>query len=169
MKHGVGALGAVLAFFGPALPAFASTPPAPQVEVRVQVEREVVRDVADGPAVTVREQVIGAGPGDVLVYTLAAVNVGETPALDARLFDPIPAGTVLLTDSVLPSGYAVEASLDGGTRWETFPAMVVERDADGVERRVAAPAESYTHLRWVLDGRLDPGQSREVSFKVRIR
>ena len=42
-------------------------------------------------------------------------------------------------------------------------------DQKGIEETVAAPAELYTTLRWVLNGPLQPGDGKDVSFKVRIR
>jgi len=142
--------------------------PAPKVSVVVAVEREVVRVADDGTRVVSREEVRRATPGDVLVYTVRAHNVGDAPALAARVDDPIPAGTVLMLDSIEATRAATSASLDGGGSWVPFPATVTTVGEDGVEREVPAPADRYTHLRWVLDGSLAPGESRDVSFKVRV-
>jgi uncharacterized repeat protein (TIGR01451 family) len=139
--------------------------PAPKVTVSVDVEREVQRG---GDTAAEREPVDIARPGDVLVYTVRASNVGNAAAIGARVEDPIPSGTVLIPESVSTVTASPSASLDGGKTWTTFPAMVRETAEDGTERTVPAPAEQYTHLRWALDGALPPGESRDLSFKVRV-
>lgn len=141
----------------------------PKVEVDIQVSREVVVDGADGSRSVERRPVDVARPGDVLIYTLRAVNVGDAPALGARLDDPVPQGTVLLPDSVENAGAELHASLDGGESWARFPVLVDRKGEDGKIVRVPAAPETYTHLRWVLAEPLGPGEDKNVSFKVRIR
>jgi uncharacterized repeat protein (TIGR01451 family) len=140
----------------------------PDVKVVVEVEQEVIQKGPDGTP-TVKRQPVGlAAPGDILVYTVRAENAGDGPAFDPRLQDPIPEGTVLLPESV--SRINVTASLDGGASWEPFPVRVlVGEDEDGELLYEDAHPETYTHLRWQLDGPLGPGEAKEVSFKVRVR
>jgi len=70
---------------------------------------------------------------------------------------------------VSTGGATVHASLDGGKSWQAFPASLSVRQEDGTVREVAAPATSYTHLRWTFHDPLAPGEEREVLFKVRIQ
>lgn len=147
----------------------AAQSPAPKVDVTVGVEREVVRVSDDGDRVVDREPVDVARPGDVLVYTVRAVNVGDAPALSPRIEDPIPDGTVLVVESVDSAGATAAASLDGGRSWVGFPAVRTVRKADGGEGIAPAAPEDYTHLRWTIDGALPPGAGRDLSFKVRVR
>lgn len=142
---------------------------APRVEVSVRVEREVVKADASGRRVVERRPVDAASPGDVLVYTLVARNTGEGPAIHPSLEDPIPVGTELVVDSIDHDVASPAASLDGGKTWQAFPATVERRTDDGRVETVPAPPASYTHLRWTLSGPLGPGESKDVSFKVRIR
>jgi len=151
---------------GDALPA---APGTPSVAVEVRVEREQVRIAADGRAVTYREPVQNASPGDVLVYTIRTLNVGDRPALHTNVEDPVPQGTILDPASVSTDGATVAASLDGGKSWQAFPAHLSVRQEDGTVREVLAPATSYTHLRWTFHDPLAPGDEREVLFKVRIQ
>jgi uncharacterized repeat protein (TIGR01451 family) len=141
----------------------------PDVRVDVRVAREVVVEGPDGSRTVERRPVDVARPGEVLVYSVRARNVGNGPALGARLDDPVPPGTVLLPDSVETAGADLHASLDGGDSWAPFPVLVERTAEDGTVRRVPAPPEAYTHLRWVLVEPLGPGQEKNVSFKVRIR
>ena len=140
----------------------------PNVVLAVGVEREEVLVDDRGRAVVEREPVRQVNPGDLLVYTLTAENQGTAPASRARIQDPIPQGTVLVLDGFDGSPIPTEASIDGGQTWQSFPAEIDMTDAEGNARRAMAPARSYTHLRWVLDGELAPGDSREMTFKVRV-
>lgn len=162
-------LAAAVAVIVAVAPLALASPAGPRVDVAIHVEREVVRTAPDGSTSVEREPVREASPGDVLVYTLAATNRGDAPALQSRLDDPIPAGTVLIPESVAPAGARVVASLDGGTSWQPFPVESVRTDAEGHERRAPVAAEAYTHLRWQLNEPLEPGGSRTFSFKVRVR
>jgi uncharacterized repeat protein (TIGR01451 family) len=141
----------------------------PKVDVTIQAHKEVVRVGADGKKAVTMAPATEAATGDVVVYTLRAHNAGDGPAMSPRIEDPIPSGTVLVLDSVAKDGYAIEASLDGGKSWKPFPVMVTRTNAQGKAETVAAPADSYTTLRWVLNGPLQPGDGKDVTFKVRIR
>lgn len=141
---------------------------SPEVTVRVDVAREVVETAPDGSRRVVLEPVESTRPGDVLVYTVHAANVGAAPAVAPRVDDPIPAGTVLIPDSVAVDGPRTRASLDGGRTWVAFPATVDRPDGNGGTVRVPASPESYTHLRWEWDGALAPGSETRLSFKVRV-
>ncbi|HKQ62683.1 MAG TPA: hypothetical protein VJS92_15440 [Candidatus Polarisedimenticolaceae bacterium] len=153
-----------------AIPAMADPglPGNSPVLVNVQVQREITATDASGRKLVTLEPVKVARPGDVLVYTLRAHNGGIEPAFQARLEDAIPAGTVLIPASVGGDGARVMASLDGGGTWRPFPIEVEHRSPDGRLERAPAPPEAYTNLRWVAE-RIDPGQERAVSFKVRIQ
>ncbi len=142
---------------------------APRVEVEVSVQKEVEVARPDGTSAIELRPVEVASPGDVLVYSLRATNVGEAPAHAARIDDPIPSGTVLIPESVGAAGAKAHASLDGGRSFQEFPILVEHRTEDGRVERVPAPPERYTHLRWLLTSPIGPGEGRDVSFKVRIR
>jgi uncharacterized repeat protein (TIGR01451 family) len=150
------------------LAATAAIAQAPDVAVEVDVAREVVHVREDGSRSVGLERVDVTRPGDVLVYTVRATNVGDAPALAPRVDDPIPTGTVLIVDSVDRAGPRPHASLDGGTTWTPFPAFATRVREDGTTVQVPAPPEAYTHLRWVWDGPLPPGASADLTFKVRV-
>lgn len=141
----------------------------PKVEITVQAQKEVVKVDTSGKKSVTLATANDAASGDVLVYTLRAANNGTGAAVDPRIEDPIPEGTVLVLDSVKKDGYGIEASLDHGKSWQAFPASLTRVNASGATETIPAPAESYTTLRFVLDGPLAPGDGRDVTFKVQIR
>jgi len=142
---------------------------SPKVEITVQAQKEVVKVDAHGKKSVTLAAAKDAASGDVLVYTLRAANSGTGPAVNPRIEDPIPEGTVLVLDSVKKGGYGIEASLDHGKSWQAFPASMTRVSASGASETIPAPPEYYTTLRFVLDGPLAPGDGRDVTFKVQIR
>jgi len=64
-----------------------------------------------------------AGPGDVLTYTISVLNSTEVPAVDARIIDPIPAGTSYVPGSV--TGGATYNAAANQIEWTgTVPGLV---------------------------------------------
>ena len=152
-----------------AVPAFAQDG-GPRVEVNISVAQEITSTTESGEVVVETKPVGLVSPGDVLTYTLSARNMGDSPAFDARIEDPIPEGTFLLPDSLSENVSGMTASIDGGESWRSFPVFVVAgTDTEGQPIYEQAAAESYTHLRWLLDEPLSPGATKEVSFKVQVR
>ena len=148
------------------LPATANEGPA--LRVGMQVEREVARPAPSGKVEVRTEPVERASRGDVLLYTLQIVNDGPGPALDARVDDPIPSGTVLVPDSAGGEGARITFSVDGGKTFVTYPAVRPVAGPDGVVRDQPVAPQEYTHVRWTLTDPLDPGQARTAFFKVRV-
>jgi hypothetical protein len=40
---------------------------------------------------------------------------------------------------------------------------------DGTIEEKVAPAEMYTHIKWIIKKRLEPGASGQLSFKVKVK
>ena len=157
-------------FGGPALAQDAAGDSAAAMQVEVSVLQEIIRTDESGRAIVERKPVGLVTPGTILAYTLHATNRGGSAVFDTRIEDPIPAGTTLLPGSVDADGLTITASIDGGESWKSFPVFVAAgEDAAGQTVYVQASGDSYTHLRWFLDGPLPPGATKEVSFKVQVR
>jgi uncharacterized repeat protein (TIGR01451 family) len=157
-------------FGGPALAQEASADSAATMQVEVSVLQEVTSTNEGGQAIVENKPVGLVTPGTILAYTLHATNKSGTAVFDARIEDPIPDGTILLPDSVAVDGLTITASIDGGESWKSFPVFVAAgKDDAGQPVYELASADSYTHLRWFLDGPLPPGATKEVSFKVQVR
>lgn len=161
----------ILCLLGAAAPV--SVPAAalgqPQIVLSVDVKEEISAPDAQGNPKVVRRDVERADPGDVLVYTLTYTNSGKEPAVNARVDDPIPSGTLLLPASVLGEKARVTFSADGGKTYTTYPATKLVNGPDGKPVQLPVPAESYTHIRWTAQDPIAPGESRSASFKVIVR
>jgi len=108
-------------------------------------------------------------PGDILRFTLLYANAGDTTASGVVLNNPIPQGTVYLTDSAIDT---VETqalfSIDGGVTYASPKELThsVTLPNGRIEQQVA-PAEKYTHVRWII-GDIAAGASGQVSYKALI-
>ncbi len=114
----------------------------------------------------------GVSPGDTIEYTLAYQNQEEThPLKGIVIATPIPNETVWVMNSAkteTPSGF--EASIDGGVTYKKPPILVPAKGPDGEEIiMVEAPAEAYTHLRWILSKPLGPGEEATVRYRVVVK
>jgi uncharacterized repeat protein (TIGR01451 family) len=147
----------------------AAQPGQPQVVLSVDVKEEISAPDAHGNPQVVRKDVERASPGDVLVYTLTYTNFGNQPAVNARVDDPIPSGTVLLPSSVLGERAGITFSVDGGRSFSSYPVMKTVSGPDGKPVAVEVPADSYTHIRWTAQEPIAPGESRNAAFKVIVR
>lgn len=144
-----------------------ATAPAqrPQVEpsplaITSSLERLVA--ASPGSSTTMLEPAGGAAShADQLIYTARFTNQGRQVLDAVRVTSPIPADLRYLAQSASGPASAVLFSIDHA---RTFgpPAELTIAQADG-SRRAADPAD-YTHVRWILEGALDPGATGVVRF-----
>ena len=85
---------------------------------------------------------------------------------DVVFSDPIPDGLtyVLGSAGAERASAVVEYSIDGGATWSARPEVVFQDGGRAVRR--PAPAESYTHVRWTLEGAVSPGAQVAAQFRV---
>ena len=150
-----------------ALPALAQG--TPQLRIDIEVAKEIARVDPAGNVQVQHLPVQEAVVGDVLVYSLAIVNEGAGPAVNANVVDPVPENTVLIPDSAIGDGTRISYSIDGGRTYGSYPITRLVPQDDGREQEIPVPAEAYTHVRWTLTESLAPGQVRTANFKVRVR
>jgi uncharacterized repeat protein (TIGR01451 family) len=105
--------------------------------------------------------------GDVLEYRLVFTNVTEQPLRNIQFTDPLPEGLHYLhgTAGADREDVDLEFSIDGGVSYSEQP--MVEVVVDGrTELRPASP-ESYTHVRWTVQGEVQPDMRVVAAFQVR--
>lgn len=107
-------------------------------------------------------------PGDVIEYQLTFTNITDGAVSDVVLNDPVPQGLVFVLGSVTASreDVRVEYSIDGGSNWSAQPTVQVQEAGQTVTR--PAPADAYTHVRWIITGEVNQGAQVNARFRARV-
>jgi uncharacterized repeat protein (TIGR01451 family) len=159
---------AALALALPAVPAAAqrASAPSPNGEALVisASNRSAAADAARGAAR--RDSAVRAG--DVLRYTLTFRNIVNRPIRGVKLENPIPAGLQFVVGSAKSTreDAKVEFSADGGKTFSPAPSESVVVDGLTVVRPI--PAERFTHVRWVVDGWVQPRTGVVAEYEARL-
>ncbi len=140
----------------------------PQIKIEIDVKKEV--EVLKGGTWTVNHVPVDTvKKGDVLLYTLQYTNEGERPAQNATLVDPIPQGTAYKAESAWGKGAEITFSIDWGKTYQRPPVTYRVEKKDGTVEEVTAPPDTYTHIKWLINGPIPPNGSGDVGFKARVR
>jgi uncharacterized repeat protein (TIGR01451 family) len=148
-----------------ATPLALAAPDGPIV-VKTVAEKEQVVTLADGRKQTKLVPAQPVVPGEQVIYTVTFENVGQKPATDVAIVNPVPEHTTYVAGSAGGPGTEVSFSVDGGRTWGA-PEQLKLRAADGTER-AATPAD-YTHVRWVLRNPLTPGAVAFARYRVVVK
>jgi uncharacterized repeat protein (TIGR01451 family) len=144
----------------------------PKVELNLTAQRQVTQKNAQGETVKTwvpTEQKVVVKPGDMLKFTVVGNNIGNKAAQKMAITQPIPNGTVLVSNSIQASAPAtVTYSIDGGNTFVANPTVKVKL-ANGQTAEKPAPIETYTHVRWQLTNTLAPNQAIDASYQVTVR
>jgi uncharacterized repeat protein (TIGR01451 family) len=101
-------------------------------------------------------------PGDKLIFFLNYRNIGDAPAANFVVTNPMP-GAVAYQGS---NDSAAQLSVDGGKVWGTLASLKV-LEADGMWR--AARMEDVTHVRWTMHAPIPAGGQGKLSFRGVVR
>ncbi len=134
---------------------------APKLTLKIKAEKEV-KVVRNGKETIVLAPAELTTKGDVILYTIACANYGDSEATDAVISDPVPHGMAYMGGSAKGADAVVSFSVDGGKTFHKAPTLTV----DGA--RKAAPPRMYTNIKWTIRNIL-PGRSGSVSFKARVK
>jgi len=105
-------------------------------------------------------------PGEVVQYNTFFQNIGNKPASNIVIVNPIPKHTVYLPNSNQGRGTKTQFSVDGGRHYGNKGTLKV-KGRDG--RLHPAKASDYTHIRWHYNGKLAPKAQQAVGFRVRLK
>ncbi|MGH9869423.1 MAG: hypothetical protein ACREAA_14820 [Candidatus Polarisedimenticolia bacterium] len=141
----------------------------PRIVVDVTMLKEVVVRDGQGRQEVALEDASSTSPGDTLVLKIDYSNQGQVAAHNARVVDPIPAGTQLVPGSWTAAGAEMTVSIDGGKTYEVYPARRPVSQPDGKTVMKEVEASAYTHVRWTALEPLAPGDARSATFKVKVR
>ena len=134
--------------------AFAKAPL--QLASDIFVEREQTK-AAGSKAVTLAKPTTVI-PGDSLVFVVEYKNVGDKPATDFVVTNPMPRAVRFAGSS---DGLEV-VSVDGGKSWGFLSTLKMAKP-DGTQR--AATLADVTHVKWNLKQTLAPGQGGKLVFR----
>ena len=107
-------------------------------------------------------------PGDTVRYHLLFTNVSAGAVHGIVLDNPIPAGLRYEVGSAKAdrSDVAILYSIDGG---KTFsPAPMIDAVVDGQHQQQPAPAEMYTHARWLVRGDVPKGAQLRAEYDALV-
>jgi uncharacterized repeat protein (TIGR01451 family) len=137
---------------------------AAKPEVKVDLVGSVERDAK----VMALDKAMAVRPGEVLTWTVDAVNVGTAPALEYRAITQIPRGTEYVKGSAHAEGAAAVYSIDGGKSFSPQP-MIEQKQPDGSVKRVPAPLSMYTSIRYEWANPLAQSAKVTASYQVRVK
>ena len=137
-----------------------------QIEVTTIAEIEVTETNAQGKKTVKRTAATSVVPGTEVIYTITAKNTGAEPADKIVVTNPIPVQTVYVDGSAFGADTVITFSVDGGKTYDAAAKLTV-KDATGISR--AATPDDYTHVRWILQVSLKPGQEAPVWYRTRVK
>lgn len=143
----------------------------PEVKLLLRAEKQVISTESGQQRPTWQAIKDGArvNPGDLMRYVLQGRNDGMAAARGLVLSQPIPPQMVYVLGSAqAPKGTKTTFSIDGGRTFVTKP-MVKIKQANGELVERPAPAEAYTHVRWVVGADVQPKATIQASYEARVR
>ena len=133
------------------------------LDVQTTVQKETVTINDDGEQVTTLVPAETVVPGERVVYTIRFRNMGEDPADDVVITNPISENLTYVPGSAFGPGMALQFSIDG----VTFAAAEELTVEEAGESRPAKP-EEYRHIRWVMQSDLMSGAQGTVRFTAEL-
>lgn len=136
------------------------------VQLESRAEIETVVENADGSVTVQREPAAKVVPGNEVFYTMRYRNGGGDQAEDVVITNPIPEHMVLMRTGALAPGQRLVFSVDGG---RVFDDLAKLRVTDSTGRSRPATAADCTHLRWVFERALEPGETGAVGYVAQLQ
>lgn len=99
-------------------------------------------------------------PGERVFYTITFTNVGDEPAENVVITNPIATELTYVEGSAFGPGMDVQFSVDGGATFGVAAELTVTENGAS---RAAGPAD-FTHIRWVMQGELNTGSQGTARF-----
>ena len=130
---------------------------APKLTLKMKAEKEV-KVVKNGKETIELTPAKTTKKGDVILYTIAYTNVGDSEATNAVISDPVPGNAAYIGGSAKGAGAVMSFSIDKGKTFSRTPKR---------GKKAASPA-TYTNIRWTIR-KILPKESGSVSFKARVK
>ncbi len=107
-------------------------------------------------------------PGDVIHYRLVFTNITDVAVRRVEFNDPLPAGLRYVSQSAASDrdDVVIDYSIDGGATYSAQP--MIEEIVGGWRMVKPAPPERYTHIRWRVEGWVEPGAQVTAEFRAKL-
>ncbi|MDH3973429.1 MAG: hypothetical protein OEV42_04030 [Deltaproteobacteria bacterium] len=145
---------------------FAADPGSIELRSAAEVEMKTSNEKGETEIKRVNAEKAEVYPGDEVIFTTHYRHVGEKPADNVVITNPVPKHMTYVGKSAKGKDGLIRFSIDGGEKYD-IPSRLKVKTADGGER-VADPAE-YTHVRWIFSADLKKGDAGHVSFRAKLK
>ena len=142
----------------------ASAQEADHLSIQTVVQKEEVTFDDAGNRQTRLVDATTVVPGDEVVYTVSFSNVGEEPAENVVITNPLPEQLSYVEGSAFGPGAEVQFSVDGGVHFAEPGELSVSEN--GSER--PANGDDFTHIRWIVSNVIEPGARGMAQFRARL-
>jgi len=139
--------------------------PAMALTATQLVQKEIITVQADGTETVSYGSAELVTPGERVAYMLNYNNDKAEPASQLKLVMPVPDVVVYAEGSARGEGTVVSYSADGENFYERSALRVAT--ANGQTR--SARAEDITHIRWIIAGPVNAGESGTLSFSGTLK
>ncbi|HOO56173.1 MAG TPA: hypothetical protein PLN69_05070 [bacterium] len=151
-----------------AVTALAQKQEKPDIRLNISILKEI--SVTENGKETVKlVEAEETSVGDILVFAIEYSNEGNAVAVEPTIVDPVPQDTVYILGSAAGENAAITFSIDGGKTYSESPITYRATTAGGDPVEVEAPAEMYSHIKWLIHETVKPGQTGELSFRVTVK
>ena len=107
-------------------------------------------------------------PGDVILYTLTIKNKGDSSAINVQPIGDVPDKTVFFQQKInVGADTKVLYSIDDGNTYSEKPMITVNKN--GKVEKAPAPYDMYKKIKWILKGKIDPGKTTSLSYRVKVK
>ena len=106
-------------------------------------------------------------PGDIVRFTVKPEAVNDQPVKNFVITQPIPTQTTYVLNTAISTKSMPADSIDDQKSFSSNPTVQVTL-ADGRVETQPAPAEAYTHIRWIFPKVGTPSQM-QASYQVKVK
>lgn len=125
------------------------------------VEKEVKVMLPDGNVDVSYADASLVIPGEVIRYRLDYTNDAALPASDLVLTMPVPEVVTFIEGTANGMAESITYSVDNGETFSARGALTIS-DESGTR---SATADDVTHIRWIIAGPVNAGETGMLSFK----
>lgn len=133
------------------------------IRFQSKAEIEVIATDENGQQTIKRVEATTVSPDTEVIYTNLFTNIGQEPAEDITITNPIPKKMVYVDGSAKGKDSSITFSVNNGESFD-IPGKLFVLDENGKPR--LAGASDFTDIRWQIQTPLPPGETGSVSFRA---